>query len=122
VDRATMLYFRDELEKQLAQLSIRLQSEFLSPDSHGDDPVPKDEVDLATARAAREWTFRMQSRNHRLRVELCAALQRIGDGDFGVCERCADDIDIKRLQANPWTRFCIGCKRAQESFEQRKVA
>jgi DnaK suppressor protein len=122
MDRATLLYFRGLLEQQLAQLSRRLESGLLRSESHNDDRDPKDEADLATSRSAREWAYRMQGRNQRLQRELSAALQRIRDGEFGVCEVCADEIDIQRLHANPWTRVCIGCKRAQESFERRQVA
>jgi DnaK suppressor protein len=122
MDRATLLYFRGMLEEDLAQLSIRLESGLLSSESHNDDRDPKDEADLANSRSAQEWAYRMQGRNHRLRREIRAALQRIRDGEFGVCDQCADDIGIERLRANPWTRVCINCKRAQENFARRKVA
>jgi DnaK suppressor protein len=122
MDRATLLYFRGLLEHQLAQLSSRLESGLLGSEAHNDDRDPKDEADLATSRSAREWAYRMQGRNHRLQRELSAALQRIRDGEFGICEQCADEIDIQRLHANPWTSVCIACKRTQESFARRKVA
>jgi DnaK suppressor protein len=38
------------------------------------------------------------------------ALRSIGDGTFGVCLRCEDDISPKRLAAVPWTAFCIQCQ------------
>ncbi|MGB4366623.1 MAG: TraR/DksA C4-type zinc finger protein [Acetomicrobium sp.] len=30
---------------------------------------------------------------------------------FGLCERCNKQIEEQRLQALPWARYCIGCKR-----------
>jgi DnaK suppressor protein len=42
--------------------------------------------------------------------EVVEALQRIDDGSFGRCVRCAEEISHKRLTALPWTRFCIQCR------------
>jgi DnaK suppressor protein len=44
-----------------------------------------------------------------------AALGRIHDGSFGVCQRCEEDIHPKRLAAVPWAAFCINC---QEAFDR----
>ena len=44
-----------------------------------------------------------------------AALGRIHDGSFGICQRCEEDIHPKRLAAVPWAAFCINC---QEAFDR----
>ena len=41
-----------------------------------------------------------------------AALSRIEDGSFGICQRCDEDIHPKRLAAVPWAAFCIRCQEA----------
>jgi DnaK suppressor protein len=41
-----------------------------------------------------------------------AALNRIQDGSFGICQRCDEDIHPKRLAAVPWAAFCIHCQEA----------
>src|SRR5271165_3798420 len=50
-----------------------------------------------------------------------AALDRIQDGSFGICQRCDDNIHPKRLAAVPWAGFCIHCQEAvdrnSEEFE-----
>jgi DnaK suppressor protein len=43
-----------------------------------------------------------------------AALCRLQDGTFGVCQRCDEDIHPKRLAAVPWTSFCIKCQEAMD--------
>lgn len=43
-----------------------------------------------------------------------AALDRIEEGTFGRCTRCGDTIPIKRLEALPYTAYCIDCERHQE--------
>jgi len=39
--------------------------------------------------------------------EIDAALQRIDDGSYGVCETCHDSIEVDRLRVDPLTRFCL---------------
>jgi len=41
-----------------------------------------------------------------------AALQRIDEGTYGVCVECESDITLKRLNAVPWTPFCLECQEA----------
>ncbi|MEH6405192.1 MAG: TraR/DksA C4-type zinc finger protein [Sneathiella sp.] len=37
------------------------------------------------------------------------ALSRIDNGNYGVCVKCGDDIDEKRILAVPFASHCIGC-------------
>ncbi len=41
-----------------------------------------------------------------------AALRRIQEGSFGICQECEDDIHPKRLAAVPWALLCIRCQEA----------
>jgi RNA polymerase-binding transcription factor DksA len=40
-------------------------------------------------------------------AEVDAALQRIMDGTYGVCAVCGRPIPEGRLEARPWTPFCL---------------
>ncbi|MHC5037648.1 MAG: TraR/DksA family transcriptional regulator [Planctomycetota bacterium] len=46
--------------------------------------------------------------------EIDAALERIDEGSYGVCETCTKDIKVARLKAIPNARLCIECKRLEE--------
>ena len=48
-----------------------------------------------------------------------AALARISDGSFGVCTSCGDDISGRRLEALPWTQYCLRCQEILEDEERR---
>jgi len=73
-----------------------------------------DTIDLAADSSARELLFELNdSERHRLE-DIDRALQKIEQGDFGVCEKCGDKISKKRLQAVPYARFCIKCKARME--------
>jgi DnaK suppressor protein len=44
-----------------------------------------------------------------------AALRRLEEGSFGICQECDQDINLKRLAAVPWAPFCIRCQEAIDS-------
>ena len=43
-----------------------------------------------------------------------AALHRIQEGNFGICQECEEEIHPKRLAAVPWATFCIRCQEAAD--------
>jgi DnaK suppressor protein len=45
---------------------------------------------------------------------LSDALDRIRQGSFGECAECSGDIELKRLDAIPWARYCVRCQGARE--------
>ena len=52
-----------------------------------------------------------------------AALRRIEEGSFGICQECDEDIHQKRLAAVPWATFCIRCQEAVDgNFEEIQAA
>ena len=42
------------------------------------------------------------------------ALQRMRDGEYGVCEGCGCSIPLARLNALPYATLCIKCQRESE--------
>jgi RNA polymerase-binding transcription factor DksA len=41
--------------------------------------------------------------------EARAALQRMDDGTYGMCEQCGKPVAKARLEAIPFTRYCVEC-------------
>lgn len=37
------------------------------------------------------------------------ALEKIADGHYGECEKCTEEIATARLEAIPYTKYCINC-------------
>jgi RNA polymerase-binding transcription factor DksA len=48
-----------------------------------------------------------EARDHLANVD--AALRRLGEGTYGVCERCGEPIGAGRLAARPAAVTCIRC-------------
>ena len=42
------------------------------------------------------------------------ALERLRQGSFGECAECGGDIEPKRLEAIPWTHYCVKCQEMRE--------
>ena len=71
--------------------------------------------DTATVTYDRELDYSLEENSETVLREIDAALQRIEDGTYGVCERCGKPIEEERLEAIPWTRLCIDDARKQET-------
>jgi RNA polymerase-binding transcription factor DksA len=41
--------------------------------------------------------------------EISGALQRIANGDYGLCCECGEEIPQKRLRIAPMVKYCIDC-------------
>ncbi|KWZ66919.1 MULTISPECIES: TraR/DksA family transcriptional regulator [Bacillus] len=46
--------------------------------------------------------------------EIDAALKRMEDGTYGICEKTGKDIPYERLKAVPYTRYSIDAKKNEE--------
>jgi RNA polymerase-binding transcription factor DksA len=67
--------------------------------------------DTATAMYDRELDEGLEEGARDTLAEIDAALQRIEDGTYGICEGCSKPIGAERLTAIPWTRLCIDDQR-----------
>ncbi len=77
-------------------------------------PDALDEVQLA---GERELAIRNLDRESNLLRNVRSALARIADGSYGTCLHCEEDIKPKRLDAVPWTKYCIRCQEAADRHE-----
>jgi RNA polymerase-binding transcription factor DksA len=64
-------------------------------------------ADMATVTYDRELDQGLEDGVQQTVVQIDAALQRIEDGTYGVCEACGNQIAPDRLRAIPWTARCI---------------
>jgi DnaK suppressor protein len=46
--------------------------------------------------------------------EIEAALCKISNGEYGICEMCEDDIGFQRLKVKPHAIYCIDCREIVE--------
>ena len=80
-----------------------------------DEATHGDSLDVASNARDREITFMLKSRELDELRAIEDALERMDHDDYGICANCEEAIEIKRLEAIPWTRFCRSCQEEMES-------
>lgn len=96
------------LEEQRTQLQKELAEDNGTPpaDGMGYSTHPADDGTVAFEQAA-DLAIRENARRMLYQVE--RALFRIEEGTYGVCRQCGKKVDPARLEAIPYTRYCLHC-------------
>lgn len=81
----------------------------------GISDVPTHLADLGNASYEEELTLTLLETQEGLLEECDAALDRLAEGTYGLCEECRRPITPGRLQACPYARHCVSCARKLES-------
>jgi len=90
------------LERELAS-ALEIAAEGTADDEH--DP------EGSTTAFERAQTAAVLEQVRGRLTQLDAALARVDEPGFGICERCGAVIAPGRLAARPWTTTCVGCAR-----------
>lgn len=78
------------------------------------EEASQDIVDRATSAYNREFMFSLSGNERETLIQIERALKRLDDGTYYDCENCGQPIARKRLEAVPWTRYCIDCQELKE--------
>ena len=108
MDKQSLEHFRKALKERRDALHLRLSS--TKRERGGSRCEIKDEGDRANASLAAEMSMMQQSQAENLLKAVNGALDQIDAGTFGRCRNCGQEIGSKRLEAIPWTRYCITCQ------------
>jgi DnaK suppressor protein len=110
---------RTELEKYKRILEARQEELSRGLRNREDIAIEKtpDAIDEVQLAGERELAIRTLDRESSLLRNVRLALARIADGSYGVCLHCDEDIKPKRLDAVPWTPYCIRCQEAADRHE-----
>jgi DnaK suppressor protein len=76
--------------------------------------MPIHMADLGTDNFEQEFTLSLLQSEEQVLGEIAAALERVNQTTFGRCEECQGDIPRVRLNALPYTRYCVECARKLE--------
>ena len=112
MNRTDLEKYKAMLEAKRAELSDGLRKrEDIAIEK---TPDALDEVQLA---GERELAIRNLDRGSNLLHNVKGAMARVADGSYGICLHCEEEIKPKRLDAVPWTKFCIRCQEAADRHE-----
>jgi len=109
--RVALVERRDELQaeydRSLTEIT-ELQRERLA-DSAGDD-----QADTGTKTFEREQEITLANNLLERITQVERAIERLGEGNYGWCERCGNAIPVERLAAFPSATLCVSCKQLEE--------
>ncbi len=77
-------------------------------------PASVDAADLGSDVFDQEFTLGLIENEQETLHQIGEALERIEQGQFGLCPRCERPIAKARLRAIPYATYCIDCARAIE--------
>ena len=61
------------------------------------------------AMQAQQMALEMRRRNEIRLAQVKAALERIAEGEYGICPSCEEDIPVARLKVRPEAVLCVAC-------------
>lgn len=106
MDKTNLARFREILTKRREELRRGLSKDE-PQDAHD---FGRDEGDRAAFSQSKELAFRQKAQERGLLMQVESALSRIESGSFGECMHCGQEISLPRLNAVPWSRYCITCQ------------
>jgi DnaK suppressor protein len=111
-------YFKELLTQKLEELAVEANktvSGFAGPKD-----VYPDFLDQASMESDADFSLRLKERESRLMEKIRRALEKLDEGNFGVCEKCGREISEERLKVRPMAVLCIRCKKKQEASEKMR--
>jgi DnaK suppressor protein len=108
-------------EEKLIQQKQLLENAMITAVEQGRETAAddtQDAADQAVLSYQKELLFTQGTKGHNQLNLVRLALERLKDGNFGECAQCSVEIGPKRLEALPWTPYCIEC---QEKFENGEL-
>lgn len=108
----------EEQRERLEGLRNALDNEVFGEDQKGSTgeltTVDQHPADTADFLEARERAVAVESMLEDRRRQIEIALEKVRRGQYGICERCGNQINPERLQARPDALYCIDCQRVME--------
>jgi len=81
------------------------------------EPNVGDEVDAAGDSEEKELIFGLSDNEKVTLTSIDAAIKKMQNGKYGLCENCSAKIPVERLKAMPYARYCMKC---QPKFDKQK--
>jgi DnaK suppressor protein len=119
--RQVLLLLKARVDGDVQQLT----REALDRGEGGGDPKsPTHLAELGSQAFEQEFSLRFVQNDQEILNEISAALKRIEDGTFGLCQSCLGEgrtaskaaIPKARLRVIPYARNCVACERKREQL------
>lgn len=110
-----LAHAREQLEKMRQEIlrEVRMAEETSRNLGQGDVP---DIGDMSSQTYDRDVLYNLSEVQRQRVRDIEAALERLDQGEYGICLRCGDEIAPRRMEVRPFSRYCIECKTEVERF------
>ena len=109
-----------EIEELRAKLDL-LKCNILNSIQDSNDTIStlnsmstSEEADISSFKSLAYIDENILKNNNRDLEYINRAIQKIEKNQYGKCEMCDEQIDIRRLRTKPYARFCITCREIYE--------
>lgn len=113
MDQTTIAQFRRRLDDERTNLLTQLTDMGVDPTTGAPDGDRFEQgfADSGQSTAEKASLLSMAEGVFDTMREVDAALSRMDNGTYGVCESCGKSVGDERLDARPVARLCVDCKR-----------
>lgn len=111
--RAALLERRDEIQGDLDRMGAELRSIGVEQEIERGglgNHMAEDGSNVMEAERLTTVSGDLQD----ILTQVNAALQRMDEGTYGICQRCGKAINPERLEAFPYVAYCIDCQQFLE--------
>jgi len=106
---------KDKLSKMLDKRLKELSASISDHDTKTTQALPKNSKEANPIKGEMEIVEALEKHEVGEIFSVKQAIQKMADGDYGVCDSCNGDITIERLLARPWSVLCVACKAEKEN-------
>ena len=108
--------YRKQLLAKRASL-LQLVKAARSSETEANDKEAPDLGDRALSTVIRDLSYQLTASERDVLRRVDDALDRIDANTYGTCVSCEKRVQLARLDAVPWTRYCIECQELQDRGE-----
>ncbi len=105
--------YRNKLLKKKDEIVDKI-SETINESKEVESGIAQDVADKAESSYTKEFLLSLTNTEREQLLLIDDALKRIDKKELGICQRCGKDIIKKRLDAVPWTPYCIDCQEIED--------
>ena len=109
-----LLGLRARLRGDVSQMADSALKKHRSEGNGDLSSMPIHMADLGSDNFEQEFTLSLMETEEGTLGDIEAALERVEDGTYGVCEECGVKIPKKRLNAIPYASMCVKCASLSE--------
>lgn len=102
-------YFRELLLKQQQELTDSEQEAMEATKAVSLDQSSVGRLSRMDAMQSQQMALETKRRRKLQLTRIEAALERINDDEYGYCAMCDEEINHRRLEADPANPFCVNC-------------